>query len=69
MSTKARTPKGRIVDITTTTYGTSNHGGSVFYGGIHLSSWEGYGSGLHSLEEALLKADERIDSTGLMVEE
>ena len=68
MSTMARTPKNRIVEIIPCTYGTSNHGGSVYFGGVLLSSWEGYGSGLHSLEEALQKADERIDATGLMVE-
>lgn len=69
MSITAKTPKGKTVTIETVTYGTANQGGRVYFGGILLSAWEGYGTGLHTLEEALQKADERIEANGLQATE
>jgi len=62
---KARTPKNRVVEVSTEWVGTGCHRGKLLYGGIPVSCWCTSGSGLNSLEEALKYADEKIDRCGL----
>lgn len=61
----ALTPKGRKVLVKPKLYGTSNIAGHIFYHGVLLSSWQAYGCGFRSIDQALERADKRIDELGL----
>ena len=59
---KAQTQKGRIVSIETEKVGTAGHKGILSFGDVPVAFWCTTGSQKeHSLEEALISADEKID--------
>ena len=61
----AKTPKGITVNVQPCCYGTSNHGGKLLLGDLLLACWQACGTGLHTIEEALAYADDRIEKLGL----
>ena len=63
---KATTPKGRVVKVYDLhSVGTCGASGRLAYGDVPVGCWCNVGSGMQSLEEALVQADEKIDRCGL----
>ena len=63
---KATTPKGRVLNVyDLQPAGTCGCSGCLAYGDVPVGDWCTVGSGVRSLEEALVKADEKIDRCGL----
>lgn len=61
----AKTPNGHKVTVQESAVGTACRQGAVFFGVVRLACYCNSGSGLHTLDEALVRADERIDTLGL----
>lgn len=62
----AKTPKGRKVEVyDIQPVGTACHSGRLKYGRVPVGYWCTTGTGAKSLEEALERADGRIDRCGL----
>ena len=63
---KATTPKGREINVyDLQSAGTCGTSGRLAYGDVPVGYWCTVGSGVRSLKEALVQADERIDECGL----
>jgi hypothetical protein len=66
MTMKATTPKQREVIVhDVEKVGTGCHSGKLSYGNVPVAFWCTTGTATHSLEEALIQADEKIDACGL----
>lgn len=70
MTTYAVTPKGHRVEVSIVgEYGSYRlQSGVLFYGGVKVAGWNEGGSSVRCFETALVKADDRIDFTGLSVD-